>query len=50
MWQGWAPEDKEAVEEAERFDDISAVGFLDEEHTMMAQAAEKKRRGRPQRL
>jgi hypothetical protein len=30
-WNGWSAEDKVAVEEAERFDDISVVGFLDEE-------------------
>ncbi|KIJ92643.1 hypothetical protein K443DRAFT_13448 [Laccaria amethystina LaAM-08-1] len=29
IWQGWHYEDKVAIEEAERFDDISAVGFLD---------------------
>lgn len=29
-WHGWGPEEKEAVEEIERFDDI-AVGFMDEE-------------------
>jgi hypothetical protein len=30
-WNGWSAEDKAAVEEAERFDDISVVGFLHEE-------------------
>ena len=30
-WNGWSAEDKAAVEEAERFDDISVVGFWDEE-------------------
>ena len=56
-WQGWGPEDKQAVEDAERFDDIT-VGFLDEEHETMRErelelATEvkktvggKKRRGR----
>ena len=29
IWQGWDYQDKMAIEEAERFDDISAVGFLD---------------------
>jgi hypothetical protein len=30
-WEGWSPEDKAAVDEAEQFDDISVVGLLDEE-------------------
>ncbi|KAI8984805.1 hypothetical protein BD414DRAFT_66054 [Trametes punicea] len=49
--QGWGPEDQQAVEDAERFDDIT-VGFLDEEQeSMRAAAAEteakkgRKRRG-----
>jgi hypothetical protein len=29
--QGWDYQPKMAIEEAERFDDISAVGFLDAE-------------------
>ena len=29
-WHGWGPEDKQAVEEIEQFDDI-AVGFMDED-------------------
>ncbi|KAJ7183961.1 hypothetical protein C8R46DRAFT_1210098 [Mycena filopes] len=42
-WHGWAAEDKLAVEEAERFDDISVVGFLDEEQAaMQAEAARRK--------
>jgi hypothetical protein len=42
-WNGWAAEDKLAVEEAERFDDISVVGFLDEEQAaMQAEAARRK--------
>ncbi|KAJ6522464.1 hypothetical protein B0H19DRAFT_656027 [Mycena capillaripes] len=42
-WHGWASEDKLAVEEAERFDDISVVGFLDEEQAaMQAEAARRK--------
>jgi hypothetical protein len=44
LWQGWDPEDKQAIEDAEMFDDISVVGFLDEEHATMVQA--EKRRGR----
>ncbi|KAL1937335.1 hypothetical protein VTO73DRAFT_13848 [Trametes versicolor] len=41
-WQGWGPEDQAAVEDAERFDDIT-VGFLDEEQeTMRAAEAEGK--------
>ncbi len=34
MWSGWGPEEQQAVEDAERFDDIT-VGFLDEEHETM---------------
>ncbi|EKM58747.1 uncharacterized protein PHACADRAFT_248804 [Phanerochaete carnosa HHB-10118-sp] len=30
VWEGWGPEDKQAVEEIEQFDDI-AVGFMDED-------------------
>ncbi|KAF8172576.1 hypothetical protein K438DRAFT_178568 [Mycena galopus ATCC 62051] len=42
-WAGWGAEDKQAVEEAERFDDISVVGFLDEEQAaMQAEAARRK--------
>ncbi|OSD01851.1 hypothetical protein PYCCODRAFT_1435871 [Trametes coccinea BRFM310] len=37
-WQGWGPEDQQAVEDAERFDDIT-VGFLDEEQESMRAAA-----------
>ena len=51
-WQGWGIEDKQAVEDAERFDDIT-VGFLDEEHesmrereTELKKSLGKKRRGR----
>ncbi|KAI0352417.1 hypothetical protein OH77DRAFT_783988 [Trametes cingulata] len=47
-WQGWGPEDQQAVEDAERFDDIT-VGFLDEEQETMRAESEvkkaKKRRG-----
>ena len=40
-WQGWGwgPEDRQAVEDAERFDDIT-VGFMDEEQERMRAAAE----------
>ncbi|KAF8230716.1 hypothetical protein L208DRAFT_1378399 [Tricholoma matsutake] len=31
IWNGWSGEDKAAVEEAEQFDNVSVVGFLDEE-------------------
>lgn len=44
MWQGWDPEDKQAIEDAERFDDISVVGFLDEEQAPMIQAERRRRR------
>lgn len=33
-WQGWGPEDKQAVEEIEQFDDI-AVGFMDEDANLV---------------
>jgi len=42
MWQGWGPEDKQAIEDAERFDDISVVGFLDEEQAPMTQVKQRK--------
>ena len=38
VWQGWGPEDQQAVEDAERFDDIT-VGFLDEEQETMRAAS-----------
>ena len=41
VWQGWDPEDQQAVEDAERFDDIT-VGFMDEEHETMRDTAVKK--------
>ncbi|KAI0915567.1 hypothetical protein AcV5_003752 [Taiwanofungus camphoratus] len=41
VWQGWEPEDQQAIEDAERFDDIT-VGFMDEEHASMREV-EKKR-------
>ncbi|KAJ7223555.1 hypothetical protein GGX14DRAFT_513857 [Mycena pura] len=41
---GWAQEDKLAVEEAERFDNISVVGFLDEEQAAAAMQVEAARR------
>ncbi|RPD54134.1 hypothetical protein L226DRAFT_312631 [Lentinus tigrinus ALCF2SS1-7] len=51
-WSGWGLEEQQAVEDAERFDDIT-VGFMDEEHETMrereTQAEAKKgrkRRGR----
>ncbi|KAJ7691409.1 hypothetical protein B0H17DRAFT_561363 [Mycena rosella] len=45
-WHGWGAEDKRAVEEAERFDDISVVGFLDEEQAVMRVAEEQRRTGK----
>jgi len=47
IWHGgWSSEDAQAVEEAERFDDISVVGFLDEEQASMraAEAENEKRK------
>ncbi|TFK70484.1 hypothetical protein BDN72DRAFT_856888 [Pluteus cervinus] len=38
-WHGWDTEDKFVVEEVERFDNISAVGFLDEEQERVKAAA-----------
>ncbi|KAJ7731421.1 hypothetical protein DFH07DRAFT_1065719 [Mycena maculata] len=46
-WHGWAAEDTLAVEEAERFDDISVVGFLDEEQAAMRAEAERRSRVPP---
>ncbi|KAF8161700.1 hypothetical protein B0H34DRAFT_702189 [Crassisporium funariophilum] len=51
IWDGWDPQDKLAVEEAEGFDDISAVGYLDEgrEHIPAVSVAMSKRKGRLRR-
>ncbi|KAL6303055.1 hypothetical protein BKA93DRAFT_917639 [Sparassis latifolia] len=38
VWQGWEPEDQQAVEDAERFNDIT-VGFMDEEQETMREVA-----------
>ena len=48
VWQGWDPEDQQAVEDAERFDDIT-VGFMDEEHETMRETAVKKSLGKKRR-
>lgn len=40
-WLGWEAEDRQTVEDAEQFHEISVVGFMDEEQAQM------KRRGRP---
>ncbi|KAH9910661.1 uncharacterized protein BXZ73DRAFT_57927 [Epithele typhae] len=39
-WSGWGPEDQKAVEDAERFDEIT-VGFMDEEHETIRQVEAK---------
>ena len=51
-WSGWGLEEQQAVEDAERFDDIT-VGFMDEEHETMRERETqveakkaRKRRGR----
>jgi hypothetical protein len=41
---GWSPEDNQAIEDAERFDDISVVGFLDEEQEPMIRVKKNGRR------
>lgn len=41
-WQGWGPEDQQAIEDAERFEDVSAVGFMDEEQALMREVEQKK--------
>lgn len=40
--RGWSNEDRQAIEEAERFYDISAVGFMDEEQMAPAPIPPKK--------
>ncbi|EMD31859.1 hypothetical protein CERSUDRAFT_119431 [Gelatoporia subvermispora B] len=40
VWQGWDPEDQRAVEDAERFDDIT-VGFMDEEQDTVREVGKK---------
>ncbi|KAF4600268.1 hypothetical protein EYR38_004892 [Pleurotus pulmonarius] len=37
LWRAWESQDKLAIEEVERFDDISVVGLLDEEQASMNQ-------------
>ncbi|KAF8990198.1 hypothetical protein BDQ17DRAFT_1433964 [Cyathus striatus] len=39
---GWEKQDQQAIDDAERFDDISVVGFLDEEQASMRQAVQNK--------
>lgn len=46
LWRAWESQDKLAIEEVERFDDISVVGLLDEEQVSMNQKS--KPRGRKQ--
>ncbi|KAI0051493.1 hypothetical protein FA95DRAFT_1534680 [Auriscalpium vulgare] len=35
VWLGWETEDRQAVEDAEQFHEISVVGFMDEEQAQM---------------
>ncbi|KAF8829925.1 hypothetical protein HHX47_DHR2000266 [Lentinula edodes] len=45
QWPGWVGEDRKAVEEAEMFDDISAVGLMDEEiHAGLSNKGKNKKR------
>ena len=44
-WGAWSAEDRAAVEEAERFDDISVVGFLDEEQEQESRRLRERRGG-----
>ncbi|KAF9444278.1 hypothetical protein P691DRAFT_837881 [Macrolepiota fuliginosa MF-IS2] len=47
LWKGWESQEfGQAVEEMERFDDISVVGFLDEEHQTEKEAWEREERER----
>ncbi|KAF8065405.1 hypothetical protein FPV67DRAFT_1451169 [Lyophyllum atratum] len=48
-WGGWSSEDKLAVEEVERFDNIDVLGLLDEEQTPVRPVVEAKRKGRARR-
>ncbi|KAF8952387.1 hypothetical protein BDZ97DRAFT_1930866 [Flammula alnicola] len=52
IWNGWDPQDKLAVEEAEQFHDIAAVGYLDEDRErrpVIVPSDVTKRKGRPKR-
>ncbi|KDQ51941.1 hypothetical protein JAAARDRAFT_40559 [Jaapia argillacea MUCL 33604] len=42
-WNRWDPEDKQIVDDAERFDDI-VVGFMDEEQATMHESSSRRRR------
>ncbi|PCH41803.1 hypothetical protein WOLCODRAFT_132119 [Wolfiporia cocos MD-104 SS10] len=45
VWQGWEPEDQEAIEDAERFDDLS-VGIMDEEQETIRDIGKRRLKGR----
>jgi len=49
--RGWSPEDRQAVEDAERFYDISAAGLMDEEQSAsgMLPGSEKEGRNKKKR-
>ncbi|KAF8956765.1 hypothetical protein BDZ97DRAFT_2079594 [Flammula alnicola] len=52
IWNGWDPQEKLAVEEAEQFHDIAAVGYLDgdrEQQPVIVPSDVTKRKGRPKR-
>ncbi|GLB34454.1 hypothetical protein LshimejAT787_0200190 [Lyophyllum shimeji] len=48
-WGGWSSEDRLAVEEVERFDNIDVLGLLDEEQALVKPVVETKRKGRARR-
>ncbi|KAF9070367.1 hypothetical protein BDP27DRAFT_1323920 [Rhodocollybia butyracea] len=50
QWPGWVGEDRKAVDEVETFDDISAVGFMDEEiHATKVNSSAKNRKSKKKR-
>ncbi|KAF8166691.1 hypothetical protein BJ912DRAFT_889225 [Pholiota molesta] len=53
IWDGWDRQDKLAVEEAEQFHDITAIGYVEEEQPQVAVVSDQvpvaKRKGRAKR-
>ncbi|KAF8988055.1 hypothetical protein BDQ17DRAFT_1334731 [Cyathus striatus] len=41
---GWEKQDQQAIDDAERFDDISVVGFLDEEQAVQNKVKRRKKK------
>lgn len=42
VWEGWESADKKIIDDAERFDDITVVGFLEEEQEELMEAQKER--------